>query len=159
MVLHSHYIRIFTTSNNTFLKTSLQTSLQNQAKQEGNEKVTSSRSGVKLKEMIKCIVHRIKNIFSFSEKAGRLDFILTNIGIVVFVTLGDFVNVYALDFLWGGFPSLFQIIFFLGVYLLIPNICRRTNDLKMSRASFLLLFIPIVNILFELYLFFAPGKK
>ena len=121
--------------------------------------MTSLRSGVKLKEMIKCIVHRIKNIFSFSEKAGRLDFILTNIGIVVFVTLGNFVNVYALDFLWGGFPSLFQIIFFLGVYLLIPNVCRRTNDLKMSRASFLLLFIPIVNILFELYLFFAPGKK
>ena len=36
--LHAHYIRIFTTSNNTFLKTSLQTSLQNQTKQEGNEK-------------------------------------------------------------------------------------------------------------------------
>ena len=33
-----YYIRIFTTSNNTFLKTSLQTSLQNQTKQEGNEK-------------------------------------------------------------------------------------------------------------------------
>ena len=109
--------------------------------------------------MIKCIKYRLKNIFSFSDKAGRLDFILTNIGIVVFVTLGNFVYVYALDFLWGGFPSLFQIIFFLGVYLLIPNVIRRTNDLKMSRASFLLLFVPIVNILFELYLFFAPGKK
>ena len=48
MGLHSHYIRIFTTSNNTFLKTSLQTSLQNQTKQEGNEKVTSLRRGVKI---------------------------------------------------------------------------------------------------------------
>ena len=114
---------------------------------------------VKITEMIKCIKHRIRNIFSFSEKAGRLDFIFTTIGIIIFVAAGYFIYHLIFDFLWGGFPSLFQIIFFLGVYLLIPNICRRTNDLKMSRASFLLLFIPIVNILFELYLFFAPGKK
>ena len=73
--------------------------------------------------------------------------------------LGNFVNVYALDFLWGGFPSLFQIIFFFGVFLLIPNICRRLNDLAVSRLAFLLLFVPIVNILFELYLVFMPGKK
>ena len=119
----------------------------------------SLRSGVKLKEMIKCIVHRIKNIFSFSEKAGRLDFIFTTIGLVIFVAVGYFIYYLIFDFLWGGFPSLFQIIFFLGVFLLIPNICRRLNDLAVSRLAFLLLFVPIVNILFELYLFFAPGKK
>ena len=85
------YIRIHLVSVLTYFTSSLQTSLQNQAKQEGNEKVTSSRSGVKLKEMIKCIVHRIKNIFSFSEKAGRLDFIFTTIGLVIFVAVGYFI--------------------------------------------------------------------
>ena len=117
------------------------------------------RSGVKLKEMIKCIIHRLINIFSFSEKAGRLDFIFTTIGLVIFVAVGYFIYDLIFDFLWGGFPSLFQIIFFLGVFLLIPNICRRLNDLAVSRLAFLLLFVPIVNMLFELYLIFMPGKK
>ena len=121
--------------------------------------MTSLKNVVKLKEMIKCIVHRIKNIFSFSEKAGRLDFIFTTIGLVIFVAVGYFVYSLTFDFLWGGFPSLFQIIFFFGVFLLIPNICRRLNDLAVSRLAFLLLFVPIVNMLFELYLIFMPGKK
>jgi len=121
--------------------------------------MTSLKRGVKLTEMIKCIVHRIKNIFSFSEKAGRLDFIFTTIGIIIFVAVGYFIYHLIFDFLWGGFPSLFQIIFFFGVFLLIPNICRRLNDLAVSRLAFLLLFVPIVNMLFELYLIFMPGKK
>ena len=143
----------------TYLRSSLQTSLQNHPKQKASRKMTSLRSGVKLTEMIKCIVHRIKNIFSFSEKAGRLDFIFTTIGIIIFVAAGYFIYHLIFDFLWGGFPSLFQIIFFFGVFLLIPNICRRLNDLAVSRLAFLLLFVPIVNILFELYLVFMPGKK
>ena len=138
--LHSHYIRTNTMPNNTFRKTSLQ-------------------KKVKLKEMIKCIKHRLINIFSFSEKAGRLDFIFTTIGLVIFVAVGFFLYRLIFDFLWGGFPSLFQIIFFFGVFLLIPNICRRLNDLAVSRLAFLLLFVPIVNMLFELYLIFMPGKK
>ena len=113
--------------------------------------------------MIKCIKHRIRNIFSFSEKVGRLDFIFTTIGLVIFVAIGYLIYDLIFDFLWKigwrSFPSLFQIIFFFGVFLLIPNICRRLNDLAVSRLAFLLLFVPIVNILFELYLFFAPGKN
>ena len=109
--------------------------------------------------MINCIKHRLINIFSFSEKAGRLDFIFTTIGIIIFVAVGYFVYTLTFDFLWVGFPSLFQIILFFGVFLLIPNICRRLNDLVVNRFAFLLLFVPIVNILFELYLFFMPGKK
>ena len=108
--------------------------------------------------MIKCIKHRIRNIFSFSEKAGRLDFIFTTIGLAVFVAIGYFIH----DFLWRPFPSsfyLFQITLVFSVFLLIPNICRRLNDLAVSRLAFLLLFVPIVNMLFELYLIFMPGKK
>ena len=157
--METNYIHTHITPILAYLRSSLKSSLQIHPKQKANRKMTSLRSGVKLKEMIKCIVHRIKNIFSFSEKAGRLDFIFTTIGLVIFVAVGYFIYYLIFDFLWGGFPSLFQIIFFLGVFLLIPNICRRLNDLAVSRLAFLLLFVPIVNILFELYLFFAPGKK
>ena len=51
--LHSHYIRLNTTPNNTFRKTSLQTSLQIHPKQKANRKMTSLRSGVKLTPMRK----------------------------------------------------------------------------------------------------------
>ena len=120
--------------------------------------MTSLRIGVKLKKMIKCIVHRIKNIFSFSEKAGRLDFTITTVSLVIFVAIGNFI--YGIFFPWNGFPFLLQLIFFFGVLLLIANICRRLNDLERSRWSILIiLFVPIANILFLLYLFFAPEKK
>ena len=39
------------------------------------------------------------------------------------------------------------------------TILNTLNDLEVNRFAFLLLFVPIVNILFELYLFFMPGKK
>ena len=45
------YIRIHITPTLTYLRSSLQTSLQNQTKQEGNEKVTSLSSGVKVSLM------------------------------------------------------------------------------------------------------------
>ena len=107
-------------------------------------------------------------LISFSKRISEIKFIcislisgeiFTTIGIIIFVAVGYFVYSLTFDFLWGGFPSLFQIIFFFGVFLLIPNICRRLNDLAINRFAFLLLFVPIVNILFELYLFFMPGKK
>ena len=99
--------------------------------------------------MIKCIVHRIKNIFSFSEKAGRLDFTITTLSLVIFVAIGNFI--YGIFFPWNGFPFLLQLIFFFGVLLLIANICRRLNDLERSRWSILIiLFVPIANILFLL---------
>ena len=97
--------------------------------------------------MIKCIVHRIKNIFSFSEEAGRLDFFITHIAlIVVAVSIFQIIT----DFI-------ISLIFL--VITLLANLCRRLNDLWISRWASLILFVPILNILFELYVLFVPGKK
>ena len=59
-------------------------------------------------------------------------------------------------------PTGFVIIAAVGIivflYLQLANICRRLNDLGRDRWLALLIFIPVLNILFELYLIFMPGK-
>ena len=127
--------------------------------------MTSLRSGVKLKEMIKCTVHRIKNIFSFSEEVGRLDFFITHIALiiafVVWIQIHDYFAyfIYSIgnNIVWWRITLIIPIIFF--VFLQLANLCRRLNDLWISRWASLILFVPILNILFELYVLFATGKK
>jgi len=130
--------------------------------------VTSLRSGVKLTEMIKCIVHRIKNIFSYSEEVGRLDFFITHIALVVALVVVFEIQDY-FYFVWKITENTFEpnwwvlitatIPFILVVIALWANLCRRLNDLWISRWASLILFVPILNILFELYVLFATGKK
>jgi len=143
--------------------------------------------GLKWFEMIKCIKHRIKNLFSFSEEAGRLDFFFTNIFlIVIFVVLFYLVDFLLVDIIFfiekysrgcisdllkcasgmktsniaftiqGIFDSL---MIFIIATALFANLSRRLNDLWISRWSLLILLVPILNILFELYVLFVPGKK
>ena len=121
--------------------------------------------------MIKCIVHRIKNIFSFSEEAGRLDFFITHIALIVvavsMVPIGSIIgsSIFFIEFNFSenikiGWWQIWIIIslIFLAITLL-ANLCRRLNDLSISRWAALILFVPILNILFELYVLFATGKK
>ena len=133
--------------------------------------MTSLRSGVRIEKMIKCIVHRIKNIFSFSEEAGRLDFFITHIALIVvavsMVPIGSIIgsSIFFIEFNFSenikiGWWQIWIIIslIFLAITLL-ANLCRRLNDLSISRWAALILFVPILNILFELYVLFVPGKK
>ena len=133
--------------------------------------MTSLRSGVRIEKMIKCIVHRIKNIFSFSEEAGRLDFFITHIALIVvavsMVPIGSIIgsSIFFIEFNFSenikiGWWQIWIIIslIFLAIPLL-ANLCRRLNDLSISRWAALILFVPILNILFELYVLFATGKK
>ena len=41
----------------------------------------------------------------------------------------------------------------------IANVCRRLNDIGKSRLLALLLFIPIVGLIFFIYLLATPGDK
>jgi uncharacterized membrane protein YhaH (DUF805 family) len=41
----------------------------------------------------------------------------------------------------------------------IANVCRRLNDIGKSRLLALLLFIPIIGLIFFIYLLATPGKK
>jgi uncharacterized membrane protein YhaH (DUF805 family) len=41
----------------------------------------------------------------------------------------------------------------------IANVCRRLNDIGKSRLLALLLFIPIIGLIFFIYLLATPGKN
>ena len=118
--------------------------------------MTSLRSGVKLKEMIKCIKHRLKNLFSISDKAGRLDYFCVQL-----ITWGYFLGAMLLHIETGIFIFIIsvQLTLALCLAIVVINLIQRLNDLQMNRWSFLILFIPIIGLIFSFYLFFAKGKK
>jgi len=102
--------------------------------------------------MNKCIKHRLKNIFSFSDTAGRLDYFCTWMGMWIFV-IGTFMIV--TDNTIGQFMPILIIILSI---INIANVCRRLNDIGKSRLFTLLLFIPVVGLIFFIYLLATPGK-
>ena len=126
--------------------------------------MTSLRSGVKLKEMIKCIVHRIKNIFSFSEEVGRLDFFLTFIVTIIITNLPIFLSIF-----YKPFDKLYDFIFAsdygIGGYIILiiilhlANICRRLNDMGKNNGYALIAFIPALNLILLLALLLTPREK
>ena len=147
--------------------------------------MTSLKSGVKLtlmKNILLWIKERIRltfsDIFSFSAKASGGDFFtMIIVGLIissiVFAILGLVAGVLIQVFnpLVLSFPKSLQTIIHIlsgaGVviviiivfgYIQLANICRRLNDLGRDRLLALLIFIPGLNILFELYLIFMPGK-
>ena len=97
----------------------------------------------------------MKKLFSFSDTAGRLEYFFI---FLVLYALFTYFLIFTTDDL-----NPFRDYGVLGVFLIIPiilaNICRRLNDLGKSRYFTLVAFIPIVNLIFFLYLLFAPGKK
>ena len=103
--------------------------------------------------MNKCIKHRLTNIFSFSDTAGRLDYFCTWLGMWVFV-IGFFLII-AGNTIGQFIPILIIILSIIN----IANVCRRLNDIGKSRLFVLLLFIPIVGLIFFIYLLATPGKN
>ena len=101
------------------------------------------------------------DILSFSATAGRADFF--TIFIINFIIMSAAYNVseYIFDLIlprsWAVNIS-WAVAIISFVYLQLANICRRLNDLDKNLWISLLIFIPGLNILFELYLLFAPGK-
>ena len=122
--------------------------------------------------MIKCIVHRIKNLFSFSEATGRLDFFLTTIGVVFFFLVLFVGEGYLFSFVWNysidhfsSFPKFLfifskiysWIILIVCVIAQLANIRRRLNNLQISLVvRRLLLFIPLIDIFLFFYFLSYP---
>ena len=103
--------------------------------------------------MNECIQHRLTNIFSFSDRAGRLDYFCTWVGMWLFV-IGVFMVIA------GNTISQFMPILIIILSIInIANVCRRLNDIGKSRLLALLLFIPIVGLILFLYLLATPGDK
>jgi len=120
--------------------------------------MTSLRSGVKLKEMIKCIKHRLINIFSFSDTAGRLDYLCVYLGSWGFFLIPLYITI-LLDVGGSGIAQFLPLILIILAIIGLANTCRRLNDLKKTRLLVLLLFVPIIGLIFILYLLFTPGTK
>jgi len=103
--------------------------------------------------MNECIKHRLTNIFSFSDNAGRLDYFCTWLGMWLFV-IGVFMVIA------GNTIGQFMPILIITLSIInIANVCRRLNDIGKSRLFALLLFIPIVGLIFFIYLLATPGKN
>jgi uncharacterized membrane protein YhaH (DUF805 family) len=102
--------------------------------------------------MNECIKYRLINIFSFTDRAGRLDYFCTWIGMWLFV-IGVFMVIA------GNTISQFMPILIIILSIInIANVCRRLNDIGKSRLLALLLFIPIIGLIFFIYLLATPGK-
>ena len=120
--------------------------------------MTSLKRGIKLKEMIKCIKHRLINIFSFSDTAGRLDYLCVYLGSWGFFLIPLYITI-LLDIDGTGIAQFLPLILIILAIIGLANTCRRLNDLKKTRLLVLLLFVPIIGLIFILYLLFTPGTK
>tara|TARA_B100001750_G_scaffold7000_1_gene5546 strand:- start:227 stop:601 length:375 start_codon:yes stop_codon:yes gene_type:complete len=123
--------------------------------------------------MINCIKHRLKNLLSFSDKAGRLDYIvvqLCTIGafvIPMLVSINANINLLSpLQYLLNLIPypqgfsiGAYQVLLLVCIIVIFVNSIQRINDIGKSRWLSLCLFIPLIGQLFILYLAFAPTKN
>ena len=123
--------------------------------------------------MINCVKHRLKNLLSISDKAGRLDYLVVQLCTYGVFLIPMFLDLYAkinllspLQYLLNLIPypqgfgiGAFQILLLVCVIIIFVNTIQRINDIGNSRWLFLCLFIPIVGQIFGLYLLFAPSKK
>ena len=96
------------------------------------------------------IKFRVLNLFSTSDRAGRIDHFLVNffsvLPLILFIKIEINQNFLGIYFL-----------FFFIVFLC--NIARRLNDLGKKLSYGLLILVPIVGIVFYWYLWFWPGKN
>jgi uncharacterized membrane protein YhaH (DUF805 family) len=123
--------------------------------------------------MISCIKHRLKNLFSISDKAGRLDYFVVQLCTYGAFLIPMLLLIYAninllspLQYLLNLIPypqgfsiGAYQILLLVCVIIIFVNTIQRINDISKSRWLVLCLLIPIVGTIFALYLIFAPGKK
>ena len=105
--------------------------------------------------MTKCVIYRIKNLFNLKDKAGRLDYFCVQLTLII--SLFAFVII-------GGQIQNFQLNQFLPLYLLITIVVsifksiQRINSIGMKKLFFLIIFIPVVGQLFQIYLIFPKQK-
>ena len=102
------------------------------------------------------MIKKIKYLFSFSEDAGRLDFFYVWIGLWIFGGGFMFLGVYFFENLIEQFMIPFLILLLI---ITLANWSRRLNDLDKHPAFVLLIFVPIVQLIFLIYLLFTPGRK
>ena len=111
---------------------------------------------LKILVRVKLMLNKIKYLFSFSEDAGRLDFFFVWLGLWVFGGGFAFLGFYYFENLMGQFMYLYIILLLI---ITLANWSRRLNDLNKHPGFVLIIFVPIVQLIFLIYLMLAPGKK
>ena len=106
--------------------------------------------------MMKCIKHRLINIFSFNDTAGRLDYLIVFISLTIIAFLPALIDYFLFDLFMYDF---LYYLYFILIILTFANVSRRLTDMGMNLLWMLLLFIPIINLLFQVYLIFSPSKN
>lgn len=112
--------------------------------------------------LVASIKRGIKDSFNFDGKSNRFEFITYFIFAVLFIygsglLLYQIIEYFVLpDSLFFNFYIFLS--FLMGISFL-ANVIRRINDLKMSRWSIILGFIPILGILFVVYLAIKQGEE
>jgi len=101
----------------------------------------------------------------FTGKINRKNFFLYTIlhGLLIVGVGWLITHSYLSMFLVGPLKYIISSVFtIMGLFILISLlslVVRRINDIKMSRWKIILIFIPIINIFFSLYLLLTPGAK
>ena len=105
------------------------------------------------------------NIFSFNGRIGRLRYLAYSFGFGMLGTMlmGSIIGVAAISLGEGAQMVAIGFVYFLGligmVFLAVMFAIKRLHDLEQSGWLSLILFVPLVGVLFTLYLWFAPGTK
>ena len=103
------------------------------------------------------MIKKIKYLFSFSEDAGRLDYFYVWLGSWIFG--GGFMLLGVYFDSGNSLGRFFPLLIIVLIVISLANTSRRLNDLNKHPAYILLLFVPIVQLIFILYLMFTPGTK
>jgi uncharacterized membrane protein YhaH (DUF805 family) len=89
-------------------------------------------------------------------KSSRILFLIASLFAAVLISIGD----YPLDYIFN-LSALYWLqvaLSLLGAYISIVAVIRRLHDLNLTSLLALLSFVPLVNVIFFLYLLFAPGQ-
>ena len=96
----------------------------------------------------------MKKIFSFSDTTGRVEFFFVSLAYyLIFIYILLFATDNSNHLNWVAPPFLIPLI-----PMVLAIICRRLNDIGKSRFLTFVVLIPFVNLIFLLYLVFAPSK-
>ncbi len=129
--------------------------------------MTSLRSGVKLPYMNKLFQSIKKGVvgtFNFDGNSNQFEYCVYLIFLIIFFISAPVPIFYILNSLGvntsGGYGIFYWQIFLIILFIsLLASISRRLKNLKMNKGLLILPFIPIVNLLFVIYLCLASKKK
>jgi|TARA_B100000767_G_C19681847_1_gene499945 uncharacterized membrane protein YhaH (DUF805 family) len=99
-------------------------------------------------------MNKIKYLFSFSENAGRANFL--------YILVGSFLLLIIPSLFFENLinnQNFFLLLLLLFLVISFANLARRLNDLNKHPGFVLIYAIPIVNLIFLFYLLSIPGKE